>query len=372
MKKKKKNQGIVPIMIIFIIIGAAIGFVMARYTDKLESAGAGFAPALIAILIWFYLAYFIELIIHEAGHMIMGMLTGYEFLSFRVGSFTIVKENGRMTRKKFSIPGTAGQCILAPKESESPENEPFFWYHFGGILFNLLTGAAALIPAVLSDNVHITAAAAVFSADAFMIAFMNGVPLKIGGMPNDGRNIMMMMKNPAARTAVYKNFLTNAKVYRGERMENIPELVFGTEEERKTEHGTALTLMEGTYYLYTRQFERAEKIFQSATEEEHTIQVYYMEAKCELLFCMVMRGAEQEDIAAIYDKELQKYIKATGKVMITRKRLMYAYYLLAEKSSEKARAEYEAALKMEKTYPAKGEYLSDMNLINYIKSENEA
>lgn len=366
MKKKKKNQGIAPIMIIFILIGAAGGVVMARFADKLESAGAGFTTAMIVILVWFYLAYFIELIIHEAGHMVMGMLTGYEFLSFRVGNFTIVKENGRLTRKKFSIPGTAGQCLLKPKECEDPENQPFFWYHFGGIFFNLLTGAAALIPAVLSNNTYIAAAAVLFAAAAFMIAVINGVPIKINGMPNDGRNIMTLMKEPAARTAVYKNFLANAKLYSGERMENLPELVFGTEEEKKTEHGTALTLTEGTFYMYRRQFERAEEIFRAVAEDENAVLVYYMEAKCELLFCMIMRGAEREEIDGIYDKELQKYIKSTGKVMITRKRLMYAYYLLAEKSPEKAAAEYEAALKMEKTYPSRGEYLSETELIDYI------
>ncbi|MCM1529108.1 MAG: hypothetical protein NC093_03830 [Alistipes sp.] len=82
-----------------------------------------------------------------------------------------------------------------------------------------------------------------------------------------------------------------------------------------------------------------------------------------------MLGAEQEKLDALCDEELKRYIKSTGKAMITRKRLMYAYYLIAKNSAEMAQAEYEAALKMEKTYPAKGEYLSEMDLINYVKSE---
>lgn len=32
-------------------------------------------------------------ILHEAGHLVGGLLTGYKFLSFRVGSLTLQKED---------------------------------------------------------------------------------------------------------------------------------------------------------------------------------------------------------------------------------------------------------------------------------------
>ena len=47
---------------------------------------------------------------------------------------------------------------------------------------------------------------------------------------------------------------------------------------------------------------------------------------------------------------------------------MYAYYLIIEKDFTKAEEEYLIAEKMEKTYPAKGEYLSEMALIKYVKN----
>lgn len=370
--KKKKNKGSAAFSFIFIIIGVFAGILMSRYSDKLEIAGLDSFPSFLIILAFFYAAYFIELIIHEAGHMVMGMLTGYEFLSFRIGSFTIMKENGRLVRKKFSVPGTAGQCLLSPKETDCPEDHPFFWYNFGGVFFNLLTGAAAMIPVILSDNIYVVTASVIFAIAAFITALTNGIPARISGVLNDGYNIRIMMKNPAERTVVYKNFLANSRIYRGERPEDMQELFFRTEEERKTEHGAAFALSEGTVYLYRHQYDRAEEFFRPVAEDESAVQLYRMEAKCELLFCLVMLGAEQEMIDGLCDNELKKYIQTTGKVMISRKRLMYAYYLLLEKSAEKAQAEYEAALKMEKTYPAKGEYLSEMDLINHIKSENIA
>ncbi len=370
-KKKKKAKGAAAYILICVIIGIFAGAFMARYSDKLEDAGISGLPADFIIIALFLVSYFIETMIHEAGHMVMGMLTGYEFLSFRVGSFTIMKENGRLVRKKFSIPGSAGQCLLSPKETDSPEDLPFFWYNFGGVFFNLLTGGAALIPAILSDNIYIVAVSVIFAAAAFMMALFNGVPIN-NMIPNDGYNIVQMIKNPAARTAVYKSFSANARMYRGERPENMPELCIADAEERKTCLGTGLLLTEATLYMYRHQFDRAEELFRSVAEDESAVRLYRMEAKCELLFCLLMLGAEQEKITALCDYELEKYIRLTGKTMICRKRLMYAWYLLLEKSEEKAQAEYEAALKMEKTYPAKGEYLSEMDMINYVKSGNIA
>ncbi|MBP3379915.1 MAG: hypothetical protein J6K77_03510 [Ruminococcus sp.] len=367
---KKKAGGVSAYTLFCVVIGIIGGVFLSRYSDKLEDAGLDSLLTLPIILIWFYLAYFIELIIHETGHMVMGLLTGYKFLSFRIGSFTIMKENGRLVRKKFKVPGTAGQCLLSPKETEHPEDLPFFWYNFGGVFFNLLTGAIAVTAAVLADNIYVVTAAVIFAVSALLTALVNGIPARISGVLNDGYNIRLMMKDPAERTVIYKSFLANARMYRGERPEDMAELFSGTEAELKTEHGIALSLTEGTLHLYRHQYDRAEEIFRSAAEDESVVQIYRMEAKCELLFCLVMLGAEQEKIAGLYDKELQKYIQITGKTMIARKRLMYAYYLLFEKSAEKAQAEYDAALKMEKTYPAKGEYLSEMDLINHIRSEN--
>lgn len=38
------------------------------------------------------LAVFVQIILHEGGHLIFGLATGYRFVSFRVGSLTLIKE----------------------------------------------------------------------------------------------------------------------------------------------------------------------------------------------------------------------------------------------------------------------------------------
>lgn len=367
---KKKAGGVSAYMIFCLVVGIIGGVFLARYAEKLESAGLDSFLTLPIILVWFYLTYIIGTIIHEAGHMVMGMLTGYEFLSFRIGSFTIMKENGRLVRKKFSVPGTAGQCLLTPKETEHPEDNPYFWYNLGGVLFNIITGAAAVTAAALCDNIYVKTACVIFALTAFIMVFVNGIPARISGIVNDGYNIRLMMKSPVERRVVYRNFMANSRMCQGVRPEQLGELLEYTEEERNTTHGVSLVLSRATLYLYQHQYDRAEEMFRTAAEDESIVKIYRMEAKCERLFCLIMMGSEDEKIRELYDKELQNYIRSTKKTMISKKRLMYAYYLLFEGSAEKARAEYEAAVKMEKTYPAKGEYLSEMDLMEYIRSEN--
>ncbi|MCM1529109.1 MAG: hypothetical protein NC093_03835 [Alistipes sp.] len=257
-KKKNKSNGGAAFIALFTAVGIGAGIFMSRYSDKLEAAGISGLPMLLIMIVLFYVSYLIEIIIHEAGHMVMGMLTGYEFLSFRIGSLAVVKENGRLVRKKFRIPGTAGQCLLVPPETDAPEKLPFFWYHFGGVFFNLLTGALALIPAIIADNIYVVTASVFFAVTAFIIALTNGIPVKMPGMLNDGCNIRLMIKDPAERTVIYKSFMANARMYRGERIEDMPELCIATEGERNTTHGVGMSLTEGTLYMYRHQFERAE------------------------------------------------------------------------------------------------------------------
>ncbi len=47
------------------------------------------------LLLGFYAVLFLQIILHEFGHMIAGWLSGYQFTSFRVGSLMWVRQGGR-------------------------------------------------------------------------------------------------------------------------------------------------------------------------------------------------------------------------------------------------------------------------------------
>ncbi len=69
-------------------------------------------PELFLLFLTLYFDFAVQVLIHEAGHLIAGIISGYEFVSFRIFSITFIKENGRLTKKKFSSAGTVGQCLM--------------------------------------------------------------------------------------------------------------------------------------------------------------------------------------------------------------------------------------------------------------------
>ena len=85
----------------------------------------------------------VHTILHEAGHLLFGLATGYKFVSFRIFNRMIAKEKDGLKVRKFSIVGTMGQCVMEPPCHT--EQVPFFWYNAGGVAMNILLTAVAIL-----------------------------------------------------------------------------------------------------------------------------------------------------------------------------------------------------------------------------------
>ena len=121
-------------------VGAFIGALLAR-SDK---SAIQLLPALIELLIFIPTLIILQIIIHEAGHMLAALASGWEFLSFRIFKFTISRKDGKFHFSVFHIPGTAGQCLMMPPERPLSPSQLSF-YNMGGVLLNLGTAVLALL-----------------------------------------------------------------------------------------------------------------------------------------------------------------------------------------------------------------------------------
>ena len=88
---------------------------------------------LIIVLFEMWVSILLQVIIHEFGHFVMGKLTGYKFVSFRVFNILFIKENNKLKIKPFSLAGTGGQCLLEPPDDFN--NTKYILYNLGGGLF---------------------------------------------------------------------------------------------------------------------------------------------------------------------------------------------------------------------------------------------
>ncbi|MBQ9939395.1 MAG: hypothetical protein IJO96_07680, partial [Oscillospiraceae bacterium] len=84
MKKKKTALLQYIPMLVCLVIGGVCGALMVRYIDPMIEGKSDSAIIFffIAAIIELYAAIYLQIIIHEAGHLVFGLLSGYKYSSF--------------------------------------------------------------------------------------------------------------------------------------------------------------------------------------------------------------------------------------------------------------------------------------------------
>lgn len=356
-------------IIIGVGIGIIAGIIIGVVSDSGESDGDFFTFLIYFAL--FILAYMLQLVLHELGHLICGFLSGYEFISFRIGSLTFVKENGKIVIKKFKIMGTGGQCLMMPPEGNGYDC-PYFLYNLGGVLMNTVISCLCVAAYLLLPMPKMVAAFLIFIACIGLFdLILNGIPMKIGGIANDGYNMLSIGRDKTIRKAFYTQLRVNGLIYRGTRLKDMPlewfELPFDADLNNPL--FSSIKMLEGSYYEDKKEFDKAKQCFENLLNSApKLIKLLENEIKCALLFYETIGEGRREVIDDLYTNDLKKYIKATN-CYISRKRLMYAYALIIEKDNTKADKILKEIDVVKKTYPAKAEVESELEIIEFIKQK---
>ncbi len=218
MKKKKKDLRGIVFLLVNIIPLAAIGMVTGIMVGSVSESVL--AAGVCAALGW-YIGFMGQIIVHELGHMVGGLLSGYKFCSFRIGSLMFIKDEKGLRTARFSLAGTGGQCLMSPPDMVDGKM-PVTLYNLSGVLANIIVSAlcgAAWF--ALRD----TMAGAIFAAIGMIgvfFAITNGIPMSTGMLDNDGKNAVSMKKDPAAQRALWLQLKVNEMTTRGVRIKDMP------------------------------------------------------------------------------------------------------------------------------------------------------
>lgn len=326
-----------------------------------------------AILVIFILAYFLHIILHELGHLIFGKLTGYSFVSFRIGSFTIIREDGKLKTKRFKIPGTAGQCLMMPPEKKDGQY-PFAVYNLGGVFINAIVTAITIFMAIYIKELNYIKLIAIFTSLAGIIVIItNGIPMKIAGVANDGYNVRSMLKDRDSRDSFYLQLKVNGLLTEGVRMRKMAYEDFKLEEgiDYSDPINFSKILMTYNYYLDNKKFKKAKEVLDfGKAYVDDTIPIYRQEFNSERLFMEIMDDCDREKIEKMYSKNLEKYIKSS-KFMLSKKRIMMAYEGIYRGNRERGLIHFQELKKLAKTYPVKGEIQMEIMLGKIIEERIE-
>ena len=171
-------------------VGAVVGYFVGKIAG--DSLSGVDKPNIILFFITGVIAFILHIIVHEAGHLVFGLLSGYKFVSFRVFDFKIIKdENGKLSFRYEKIAGTGGQCLMrAPEYVEGKFK--YKLYLLGGVIFNVLFSIVfwLILPSYYT---------LLFALIGFTLAFLNLIPMGF----NDGMTFYHASKDETTRFVLY-------------------------------------------------------------------------------------------------------------------------------------------------------------------------
>ena len=361
MKKDKKEQskgsvGQIIVMLFFITVGACAGVLMAKYLDTRNPDGSSLKeiiPEFLLLMVVLYLALFLQTIIHEGGHLVFGLLTGYRFSSFRIGSLMLVMENGKLRRKKLSVAGTGGQCLMEPPPMKDGMF-PYVLYNAGGVICNLISAVLFVcLSFPLRQYAFVWAFCMVMGIVGAGSALINGIPLHAGGIDNDGYNILSLGKFPEGRRAFWLQMRMNGEIAAGKRLKDMPEEWFEipSAEAMKNSMAAAMGVFACNRLMDEMKFSEADRLMEKLLGmDTGIIGLHRSMMKTDQIYCELIGENRQERLEKLMDKNQRKFMKSM-KSFPSVLRTEYAYALLHEKDKSKAEKLRQQFEKMAKKYP---------------------
>lgn len=349
MKKALQTTGII---LLCMLIGYGVGFALGHLLgggddgesiDKIKMAKAvliAFAALVVGV--------FTNAILHEAGHLVGGLLTQYKFLSFRIFNLTLQKEDDGWHWKRFSIMGTLGQCLMCPPHTRSV---PYFWYNVGGVMVNLIICVISGIMLYAFDLSMISFEFCVmFLATGVWFLLTNAIPMTPGGVPNDGKNILILWRHPAQRKHFHNMLAVAAEQSRGKRVCEMSEEWF--ESTPVTKDSTVMEMSARNLH-YARlmdemRFDEAREVAEELMSLGASLpQLFQMEVAGDLLLLELATLNRINTVNDLWNKKfgvgnmtLQKYIMTYRKYLPMKCAILFAYELINNQSPETAQEYY--------------------------------
>jgi len=351
---------------IFIILGAIFGYLAINILkQKLPDKNA---INIFIIIIGLVPAIFIQLIVHELGHLLFGKISGYQFISFRIGNLMLVSDCGKLKFKKFTIVGTVGQCVMAPPKCDGYQC-PYLLYNLGGLLANSAFSFICLILYLLLPQItYLSTFLLLLFVLGIALVLLNGIPI-LSAIPNDGHHIVSLSQDRNARYSFWLTLYINSLIARGNRISDIPEELFPENPDLSHPVNTSIAVMKCSYLGAKMKFDEAKALCKYLLDNvPGLIDVYKYELQCDLLFYEIIGLCRKDEIDKIYTKQLKKYIKTTSSY-VARKRLLYAFELLVMQNDEAAQQQLDAFEKVAKTYPYTAEVEIEREMMALITSK---
>ncbi len=363
--KSKKNNS----TLIQILFGILLALSMIVFNNNIISSAnsSNLTINLLVTFVFFFFSYLIQIIIHEFGHLIFGLIVGYKFSSFRIGNILFYKDKNKIKIKRFSVPGTAGQCLLYPPKNKTGANQAII-YLLGGSIINIVISVVLIILYIqykdtkyLSEILFFTGSMGIF------VGLLNLIPMRLNLVNNDGYSAVMIKKNPKALKAFWIQLNINMLHSNGEFLRNMPDEWFYIPDDDELKNSLTSTIGLFTYNRMIEKFEfkEAYELLLKLNSDEcdipglHKTLLTADKIYLELIFGELNLANDS------FNNEFRKQMKIISR-SISCIRMEYAYALLYEKNNLKANLLKIKFDKYAKLYPFENDVITERLLVGVV------
>lgn len=391
-EEKKQYSGQWCVVLFFGLIGAVCGWTIMSYID-LEGGNHSLMKDLgsvFVLIIVMYLLILVQMIIHEAGHLVFGLASGYRFSSFRIMNLMWIKKfessfqttdtssiwgertkwermegtKERILFKRFSLTGTGGQCLMAPPDFKNG-NIPVVLYNLGGVLLNIITAVICLgIYFAIPDGSYLSIIMLLSFIIGIGIALMNGIPMRLGMINNDGYNAYELRRKREACQAFWLQMKVNEQITKDIRLKDMPEewFVMPSDDKMHDSMIAVVGVLVCNRLMDEQKFEEAETRMQHLLEmKSGIVGIHRALLICDCMYCALIAG-RKEEAEKMLTKEQKKFMKSMKKNPSIL-RTEYTYELLGQSNVSKADSIKTVFETCAKTYPYLGEISAERELM---------
>lgn len=367
--KKKSPAKVILTVLVYIIslgIGGYIGFSVAVNAAASEQ---GMGGSLLEYAAAFLLAMLVAIVTHEAGHLLFGLLTGYKFSSFRIGSLMFIKRQGRLSLCRYSLAGTGGQCLMIPPEG-CDGKIPVILYNLGGVIINLVVGAISIMLYFSVGQIPLVSITLKLLAIlSFLFAITNGIPMNTGGVANDGMNALFLRKNRWAAEAFRLQLVINGEISDGRRIKDIPDEYFTLPEggDMSNVHVASLAVFACNKVMDSGQLDEAlEKMNELLNGGANIIGLHRRLMINDCIYIHLLNGntAAARSLLTPEEKKFMKAMRSYPSVIRTE----YSIALVLDKNTEMAKKAKQNFEKLKKNYPYTSDIAMEEELILLIEN----
>ncbi len=264
-KKKSSQQWIG--MLLYMLIGASSGILFLRFFEQHKDEEWSIVNILLLfglVILVLYGSITIQIIIHEAGHLVFGLATGYRFSSFRIFGWMWLKKDGKLQLKHLSLAGTGGQCLMAPPELRDGKM-PVLLYNFGGAIMNLIASAVFVgLSFLFPVSSVFNSVFLILAVVGVGFAIINGAPLHMGPVDNDGCNALSLMRSKEACRAFWIQLKANELISEGIRLKDMPTEWFVVPEDEAMKNSiiASVGVLAGSRLMDEHRFMEADELME--------------------------------------------------------------------------------------------------------------